>query len=87
MEDENMFDEINNVERTIISTTDSENLIRELVSKSEHSKNIYNSIKSNVEHIKIILSKKEVQESNSPKLLDFQEAIDLGEKFITENSI
>lgn len=87
MEEEIMFDEINNVERTIKSTTDSENVIRELISKGKHSKNIHNSIKSNVEHIKIILNKKEVQESNSPKLLDFQEAIDLGEKFITENSI
>lgn len=87
MEDEIMFDEINNVERTIITATDSENLVRKLVSEGEYSKNIHNTIKSNIDHLDIILNRPEIKESNSPKLLDFQEAIDLGQKFITEHNI
>ena len=50
----------------------------------EHSEEIHNTIKRNTDHLEIVLAKDEVKASNSPRLADFQEAVDLGVEFIAE---
>ncbi len=82
-----MENKFNNVERTIISATDSENLVKKLVSDGNHSEEIHNIIKSNFEHLEIILNREGVKELNSPKLVNFQETIKLGRNFISNYSI
>lgn len=82
-----MENKFNNVERTIISATDSENLVRKLISDGTHSEEIHRTIKGNIDHLEIILSREAVKESNSPKLADFQEAIKLGRDFILDYTI
>ena len=72
------------VEATIHAARDSEDLLRKLVSEGEHSEEIHNIIKRNTDHLSIILSKEEIQASNSPRLVGFQEAVDLGVAFISE---
>lgn len=71
-------------ERTIRSATDSEDLVRRLVSEGAHSTDIHDTIKRNTDHLRIVLERPEVVATNSPKLVDFQDAVDLGEAFITE---
>lgn len=79
-EREELFD----VEGTIQSSKDSENLVKNLVSAGEHNDDIHATIKRNIDHLSIILSKKEIQESHSQALVGFQEAIDLGSAFISK---
>lgn len=74
-----------NLERTIESTGHSEDLIRRLVSKGEHNEQVHDTIQRNVDHIKIILGREQVIESKSPRLIGFQEAVELGEKFIADH--
>ena len=71
-----------NLERTLESTGHSEDLIRRLVTEGTHSEEIHNTITQNTEHIKIILGKQEVIDSASPRLVGFQEAVELGEAFV-----
>ena len=71
-----------NLERTLESTGHSEDLVRRLVSEGVHSEKIHNTITINTEHIKIILGKQEVIDSASPRLVGFQEAVELGEAFV-----
>lgn len=71
-----------NLERTLESTGHSEELVRRLVSEGVHSEEIHDTITRNTEHIKIILGKQEVIDSESPRLADFQEAVELGEEFV-----
>lgn len=73
-----------NVEGIIRAAGDSEDLVRNLVVAGEHSEEIHNIIKRNTDHLSIILSKEEIQASNSPRLVGFQEAVDLGVAFISE---
>lgn len=70
------------VEATIRAAGDSEDLVRRLVEEGVHSEEIHNTIKRNTDHLSLILSKEEVQASNSPRLAGFQEAVTLGEAFI-----
>lgn len=72
------------VEGTIRAAGDSEDLVRRLVTEGEHSEEIHNTIKRNTDHLSLILSKEEVQASNSPRLAGFQQAVDLGVAFIAE---
>lgn len=72
------------VEGTIRAAGDSEELVRRLVTEGEHSEEIHNTIKRNTDHLSLILGKQEVQDSNSPRLVSFQEAVDLGVAFIAE---
>lgn len=71
------------LERTLESTGHSEDLIRRLVSEGVHSEEIHDTITRNTEHIKIILGKQEVIDSESPRLVEFQEAVELGEAFVS----
>jgi hypothetical protein len=73
------------VESTIRAAGDSEDLVRSLVSSNEHSEEIHNTIKRNIDHLSLILSKEEIKASNSPRLVGFQEAVDLGSAFIVES--
>ena len=73
-----------NLERTLESTGHSEDLIRRLVTEGTHSEEIHDTITRNTEHIKIILGKQKVIDSESPRLVGFQEAVDLGEAFVAE---
>ena len=73
-----------NLERTLESTGHSEDLIRRLVAEGVHSEEIHKTITKNTEHIKIILGKQKVIDSESPRLVGFQEAVDLGEAFVAE---
>jgi hypothetical protein len=73
-----------NLERTLESTGHSEDLIRRLVTEGTHSEEIHSIITQNTEHIKIILGKQKVIDSESPRLVGFQEAVDLGEAFVAE---
>jgi len=73
-----------NLERTLESTGHSEDLIRRLVAEGVHSEEIHKTITKNTEHIKIILGKQEVIDSASPRLVTFQEAVELGETFVQE---
>lgn len=70
------------VEATIRAAGDSEDLVRRLVTEGTHSEEIHNTIKRNTDHLSLILGKEEVQASNSPRLVGFQEAVDLGVEFI-----
>lgn len=83
MPDEIIAPEID-VEGTIRAAGDSEDLVRKLVADGEHSEEIHNTIKRNTDHLSLILSKEEIQASNSPRLVGFQEAVDLGIAFISE---
>ena len=71
-----------NLDKTIASATDSENLVRNLVTAGEHSDKIHRRITQNVDHMKIIVAKQQVIDSGSAKIADFQEAITLGETFV-----
>ena len=71
-----------NLEKTLESTGHSEDLVRRLVTESTHSEEIHSIITKNAEHIKIILGKQEVIDSASPRLVGFQEAVELGEAFV-----
>jgi len=71
-----------NLERTLESTGHSEDLVRRLVAEGTHSEEIHNTITRNTEHIKIILEKQQVIDSASPRLVGFQEAVELGEAFV-----
>lgn len=71
-----------NLERTLESTGHSEDLIRRLVNKGEHSEQIHDTIQRNVDHIKIVLGRDQVSSSGSPRLISFQEVIEIGEDFI-----
>lgn len=71
-----------NLERTLESTGHSEDLVRRLVSEGVHSEEIHNTITRNTEHIKIIFGKQQVIDSASPRLVQFQEAVELGEAFV-----
>ena len=73
-----------NLEQTLNSTGDSEDLIRRLVTEGVHSEEIHNTIQRNTEHIRIVLGREQVASSNSPRLADFLEAAELGEAFIAE---
>lgn len=73
-----------NLEQTLESTGHSEDLVRRLVTEGVHSEEIHRTITRNTEHLKIILGKQEVIDSESPRLVGFQEAVDLGEEFIAE---
>jgi len=73
-----------NLEQTLESTGHSEDLVRRLVDEGVHGEEIHNTITRNTEHIKIILGKQEVIDSESPRLVAFQEAVDLGEAFVSE---
>lgn len=70
------------VEDTIRDAKDSEDIVRILIDDGRHSEEIHDIIKRNINHLKIILSKEEIQSSNSPHIVKFQEAIQLGENFI-----
>lgn len=70
------------LESTLDSTGHSEQLIRKLVSEGEHSEDIHEIITRNVDHIKIVLEKPYVINSESPRLPEFQEAVELGETFV-----
>ena len=72
------------VEGTIRAAGDSEDLVRRLVVEGEHSEEIHTTIKRNTDHLSLILSKAEIQSSGSPRLVGFQEAVDLGVAFIVE---
>lgn len=72
------------IEGTIQSSKDSENLIRDLVSDGEHNEDIHNAIKRNTDHLLIILDKEEIKTSNSSSIIGFQEAIILGDEFISK---
>ena len=74
------------LEKSISSTTDSETLIRKLVEEKKYNEQIHNTITRNIKHIEIIIGKDEVANSGSEKLVDFQEAIDLGTAFIAAES-
>jgi len=71
-----------NLEKTLESTGHSEDLVRRLVTEGTHSEKIHSIITQNTKHIKIILGKQEVIDSASPRLVAFQEAVDLGEEFV-----
>lgn len=71
------------LEGTLRSTGDSEDLIRRLVGEGNHTQRVHDMIKRNIEHIKIILGKEEVIASKSPRLVGFKEAVTLGEDFIS----
>lgn len=71
-----------NLERTLESTGHSEDLVRRLVAEGVHSEEIHNTISRNTEHIKIVLGREQVASSGSPRLVSFQEAVELGEAFI-----
>jgi hypothetical protein len=71
-----------NLEKTLESTGHSEDLVRRLVTESTHSEEIHSIITQNTEHIKTILGKQEVIDSASPRLVGFQEAVELGEAFV-----
>ena len=71
-----------NLDKTIASTTDSENLVRKLVTADKHSDKIHHRITQNVNHMKIIIAKQQIIDSGSAKIADFQEAITLGETFV-----
>ena len=71
-----------NLEKCLESTGHSEDLVRRLVDEGVHSEEIHKTITRNTEHIKIILGKQEVIDSASPRLVAFQEAVDLGEAFL-----
>jgi hypothetical protein len=73
-----------NLEQTLNSTGDSEDLIRRLVTEGVHSEEIHNTIQRNTEHIRIVLGREQVASSNSLRLADFLEAAELGEAFIAE---
>ena len=73
-----------NLEKCLESTGHSEDLILRLVSEGVHSEEIHKTITKNTEHIKIILGKQEVIDSASPRLVSFQEAVELGETFVQE---
>lgn len=70
------------LDRCLESTGHSEDLVRRLVSNNEHSEEIHATITRNTEHIKIILGKQQVIDSESPRLAQFQEAVELGEAFV-----
>lgn len=70
------------LDQCLESTGHSEDLVRRLVAEGVHSEEIHNTITRNTEHIKIILGKQEVIDSASPRLVAFQEAVDLGEEFV-----
>lgn len=72
-----------NLEKTIESTGYSEDLIRKLVAEGVHSEEIHSTITRNVNHIKIILGKQQVIDSQSPRLIGFEEAVALGEAFVS----
>lgn len=72
-----------NLEKTIESTGHSEDLIRKLVVEGVHSEEIHSTITRNVNHIKIILGKQQVIDSQSSRLIGFEEAVALGEAFIS----
>lgn len=76
-----------NLEQTLESTGHSEDLVRRLVAEGEHSEEIHDTITRNTEHIKIILGKQEVIDSASPRLVEFQEAVDLGEEFVAATAV
>ena len=76
-----------NFEQTLESTGHSEDLVRRLVVEGEHSEEIHETITRNTEHIKIILGKQEVIDSASPRLVEFQEAVDLGEEFVAATPV
>ena len=71
-----------NLERTLESTGHSEDLVRRLVTEGTHSEEIHSISTQNTKHIKIILGKQEVIDSASPRLVGFQEAVELGEAFV-----
>jgi hypothetical protein len=73
-----------NLEQTLNSTGDSEDLIRRLVTEGVHSEEIHNTIQRNTEHIRIVLGREQVASSNSLRFADFLEAAELGEAFIAE---
>ena len=73
-----------NLEKTLQSTLDSENLIRSLIDSGEHNEIVHDTIRRNVEHIKIILGREQVATSASQLLVGFQEAVTLGETFIAQ---
>ena len=81
-----MIEELNvpeiDVEGTIRAAGDSEDLVRRLVAEGDHSQDIHDTIKRNTDHLAIVLGKNEVKESNSSRLVGFQEAVDLGIDFI-----
>ena len=70
------------VEATIRAAGDSEDLVRRLVVEGEHTQEIHDTIKRNTDHLGIVLGKDEVKESNSSRLVGFQEAVQLGTDFI-----
>lgn len=83
-----MPEEINlsqiDVEGTIRAAGDSEDLVRRLVNEENHSEEIHNTIKRNTDHLSLVLAKPEIQDSGSPRLAGFQEAVTLGVAFIAE---
>jgi hypothetical protein len=60
----------------------SEQLIRELVAAGQHSDNIHSTIQRNIDHLTLMLSKENIANSGSPLLVNFQEAVTLGQAFI-----
>lgn len=76
-----------NLEQILESTGHSEDLVRRLVAEGEHSEEIHKTITRNTEHIKIILGNQEVIDSASPRLVEFQEAVDLGEEFVAATAL
>lgn len=72
------------VEGTIRAAGDSDDLVRALVEAGEHSEEVHNTIERNTAHLRLILSKEEIQASNSPRLVSFAEAIELGTTFVAE---
>ena len=70
------------VQGTIRAAGDSEDLVLRLVNEGVHDQEIHDTIKRNTDHLKIILAKQEIIDSESPKLADFEAAVELGEAFI-----
>jgi len=71
-----------NLDQCLNSTGHSEDLVRRLVSENVHTEEIHETITSNTKHMKIILAKQQVIDSGSPRIADFQEAVQLGEAFV-----
>jgi hypothetical protein len=60
----------------------SEQLVRELVVAGEHNDNVHSTIKRNIDHLSLMLSKENIANSGSPLLVNFEEAVSLGQAFI-----
>lgn len=62
----------------------SENLIRELVAAGNYDDNIEATIQRNVDHLALMLSKENITNSGSDRLVGFQEAVTLGTDFLAQ---